>query len=119
MANRQHFGVQSTKSEVKLVHGSFVGAAAASPTVVAGAVASVVRSGAGTLAVTLTDSYTEFVNACFVVVGPTGLLVDVTAQALTSSPPTISLQLKTGNGTGTDATTGDTLYMTIEARNGG
>lgn len=119
MANKQHFDVQASKPQVKLVHGTFVGNATSAPTVVSGSIASVSRSGVGTLIATLTDSYTEFVNASFVVVGPTGLQVDVTAQAVTSSPPTISLQLKNGAGTATDATTSDTLYLTLQARNGG
>lgn len=117
MANRQFFDVQASAPQVKLVAGSFVGNATSAPTVVAGAVASVSRSGVGTLVVTLADTYTAFLGLVATVVGPTGLVVDVTAQNL--STPSISLQLKNGAGTATDATTSDTVYLTLLARNGG
>jgi hypothetical protein len=117
MANVQHWPVQSNLHEVKVVAGTFVGNAAASPTVVSGAVASVVRTGAGLYTVTFRAPYVSLVNPLLSAVGPTKLSVRATAHAITAAVPTMTIECTTPAGVATDAAVTDTIYMTFLARN--
>ena len=108
--------MQAGESELKVVHGTFTGKAAAAPTVVSGIVKSLTRSGAGALVVTLTEAaaFPSWKHITVTCEGTTGLVAAVTARNATAR--TISLQLKVG-ATATDATTGDIVYIRLEARN--
>ena len=116
--NAQFFPLQARDSELKVLHGTFVGAGAAAPTVVGGIVKSLTRSGAGVLVVTLKDDiiFPSWKMVKVVPIGTTVLEAAVTAWSATAR--TISLTLKVG-ATATDAATADTVYIELTAKNSG
>lgn len=115
MANRQHWNVQATANDTKLVYGTFVGNGATAPTVVGGEVLSVTRSGAGVLVINLRNPYVSTLVPEVVPVGPTKLRAVVTAINMLT--PSITVELQVGAGTATDATSSDTVYVAVHAKN--
>lgn len=115
MANRNHYPVDASKSDVKLVYASAVGAGAADLTNKDDDLLTATRSGAGAHSLTFRHKYPRKCHYSIKVVGTTAGL-EGKFTAWDAAAGTATLQLHVG-GVATDAAAADTILICMHVRN--
>lgn len=115
MASRTHHAPEASKSDIKLIYASAVGAGAADMTGKDDDLLTAVRSGAGAHALTFRHKYPRKTHYDIKVVGTTAGL-EGKFTAWDAAAGTATLQLHVG-GVATDAAAADTVYICMHVRN--
>jgi hypothetical protein len=115
MANRNHYPVDASKSDVKIVFASAVGAAAADLTGKDDDLLTATRTGVGVHTLTFRHKYPK---KCGLIIEVVGTTVGLEGQFTAWDPAagTATLQL-TDAGVAADAATTDTILITMFVRN--